>query len=69
MATEHQVTVEVDGKTYSGTYTYESKVVIVTAYGKDMERLQLQTLQAGNVEIMAKTLLREMVATGKLEPM
>lgn len=67
-STEVPVRIEYDGKQYSGFYTHKNKVLTVHGHGVDATMPSRTTMQDGPAELMAKTLLREMINAGELEP-
>lgn len=56
-----QVSTEIDGKSYSGTYTVESKMVTVwTAMGRKTTQIS-----GGSAPTLARLMLGELVREGK----
>ncbi len=63
------VKIEHEGKSYTGEYWVEKKIVYVEAYGPDGIRLSPRTQLGGSPpEVLAQILLREMVEAGRVEP-
>lgn len=64
---ECKITVEWNGRSYSGLYSHVEDVLIVTAFGSGLEKHQRSVLHYGNPDDRARLLFIAMVESGKVD--